>query len=113
MNAQMDISNIEIQTLWDYAYLEQKVKDYHDEVVSALLSLSHRNPDKYTLSAFRIRYDETFVWTAGTDTITATRQDILACYLGGNQAWAELEQADHKDEINKFKRKIKKEGLWI
>ena len=113
MNAQMDISNIEIQTLWDYAYREQKVKDYHDEVVSALLSLSHRNPDKYNLSAFRIRYDETFVWTAGTDTITATRQDILACYLGGNQAWAELEQADHKDEINKFNRKIKKEGLWI
>ena len=39
--------------------------------------------------------------------------NIDELYLGGNQALAQLEQADHKDEINKFKRKIKKEGLWI
>lgn len=108
MNAQVEVYTIEIQSLSDYEYLAQKVKDYHDDVVSALLRLSHHNPKKYNLSAFRIRYDETFVWTAGTDTITATRQDILACYLGGNQAWAELEQSEHKDEIAAFKRKIKK-----
>lgn len=113
MNAQVEIYSIEIQSIADYLYLEQKVKDYHDDAVSALLSLSHRNPKKYNLPAFRICYDNEFVWTAGTATITATKQDILVLYLDGSQALAQLEQADHKDEINKFKRKIKKEGLWI
>jgi len=113
MNAQVELFTIEIQSLSDYEYLAQKVKDYHDDVVSALLSLSHRNPKKYNLSAFRICHDADFVWTAGTDTITATTQDILALYLGGNQAWAQMKQAEHKAEINAFKRKIKKEGLWI
>lgn len=113
MNAQVEIYSIEIQSVADYLYLEQKVKDYHDDVVSALLSLSHRNPKKYNLSYFRICSNNEFVWTAGTDTITATKPDILALYLGGSQALAQLKQADHKDEINAFKRKIKKEGLWI
>lgn len=113
MNAQVEVYTIEIQSLSDYEYLAQKVKDYHDDVVSALLRLSHRHPKKYNLSAFRICYDNEFVWTAGTATITATKQDILSLYLGGNQALAQLEQADHKDEINKFKRKIRKESLWI
>lgn len=111
MNAQVEIYNIEIQSIADYLYLEQKVKDYHDDVVSALLSLSHRNPKKYSLSSFRICSNSEFVWTAGTAMINATRQNILAHYLGGSQALAQLEQAEHKAEINAFKRKIKKEGL--
>ena len=52
MNAQVKVYTIEIQSLSDYEYLAQKVKDYHDDVVSALLRLSHRNPKKYNLSAF-------------------------------------------------------------
>lgn len=113
MMAHVEIYHLEIQSVADYLYLEQTVKAYHDDVVSALLSLSHRNPKKYNLSAFRICHNREFVWTAGTDTITATKQDILAHYLGGSQAMAQREQAYHKDEINAFKRKIKKEGLWI
>lgn len=34
----MKIYNIEIQSVTDYLYLEQKVKDYHDDMVSALLN---------------------------------------------------------------------------
>ena len=49
MNAQVEVYTIEIQSLSDYEYLAQKVKDYHDDVVSALLRLSNRNPKKYNL----------------------------------------------------------------
>ena len=111
MNANVDISGIEIQSLSDYAYLEQKVKDYHDSVVEALLRLSHRNPDKYNLSMFHINYDANYVWTTGTITLSVTTLNVLYTYLGGNKAWAEIEHAEHKKEIDAFKRKIKKEGL--
>lgn len=110
MQAQVEFDSIEIQSVEDYLYLEQKVKDYHDDVVSALLRLSHRNPKKYNLSVFHIRSNSEFVWTEGTETIAATKQDILALYLGGNQAWAQMKQADHKEEIAAFKRKLKKES---
>lgn len=43
MNAQVEVYTIEIQSLSDYEYLAQKVKDYHDDVVS-INSTSSKNP---------------------------------------------------------------------
>ena len=113
MNAQVEISNIEIQSVADYLYLEQKVKDYHDEVVSALLDLGRRNPQKYNLSVFTIHDSSDFVWIEGINTTLVTTHHILGLYLGQNSCMAKLEQAEHKEEIAAFKRKLKKdEIIW-
>jgi len=113
MNAQVEISNIKIQSVDDYFYLEQKVKDYHDSVVSALLDLGRRNPQKYNLSVFTIYCDSDFVWIEGINTTLVTTHHILGLYLGQNACLAKLEQDDHKKEIAAFKRKLKKnEIIW-
>ena len=101
MKVESHITYIAIESFEDYDVVAQAAKKYHDSVVSALLELSNRNPDNYNLWAFRICHNSEFVWTAGTDTIIATKQDILALYLGENQALAQLEQVNHKDENKK------------
>lgn len=113
MKVESRITHIAIESLEDYDVVAQAAKKYHDSVVSALLELSNCNPDNYNLSGFQICHNDKFVWTAGTATITCTTRDILDIYLGGYTRNAESEQANHKDEINAFKRKIKKENLWV
>lgn len=111
MKVESHITHIAIESLEDYDVVAQAAKKYHDSVVEALLRLSHRNPDKYNLSMFHINYNADYVWTTGTITLSVTTLNVLYTYLGGNRAWAEIEHADHKKEIDAFKRKIKKEGL--
>lgn len=104
------IENIQITNIEDYCYLETKVKEYHDAAVSALLRLSHRNPDKYNLAAFTLNYTNDYVWVSGTISLYVITHHILGLYLEGNEYMAKMEQTEHKAELAAFKRKIKKEG---